>query len=306
MARDRIIAKRGQTFPYSRGLMAQSLMSCGIPPDRAYRAARIVHAELSNGEAEVVPADDLRELVCGVLRREEGAEAVDRYRRWHGARHHDRPLIVLIGGAPGVGKSTVATEVAHRLGITRVVSTDVVRQVMRAVIAREVLPQIHTSSFSAGGAVPAVLRDDAASEQRMLVGFAQQSETVRVGIEGVVERALRERFPLVIEGVHLVPGASPIRSDADATIIEVLLVVGDERHHRSHFQLRSDHTADARPAAKYVANFDSIRTIQEYLTEQAAEHDVSIVDAEDLDGAVRRVLDLVLVGVVSAAGVGPA
>ena len=30
------------------------------------------------------------------------------------------PLLVLVGGATGTGKSTVATEVAHRLGITRV------------------------------------------------------------------------------------------------------------------------------------------------------------------------------------------
>jgi 2-phosphoglycerate kinase len=29
------------------------------------------------------------------------------------------PLIVLVGGATGTGKSTVATEVAHRLGIGR-------------------------------------------------------------------------------------------------------------------------------------------------------------------------------------------
>ena len=69
----------------------------------------------------------------------------------------------------------MATEVAHRLGITRIVSTDVVRQVMRGVIAREVLPQIHTSSFAAGGTIPIPLLGDVDSEQRMLVGFAQQS-----------------------------------------------------------------------------------------------------------------------------------
>jgi 2-phosphoglycerate kinase len=298
--RDRIIAKRDQTFPYSRGLMAQSLMGCGIPPDRAYRAARIVHVELRRGEATTIASDDLRELVCAVLEREEGAEAVDRYRRWHGARHHGRPLIVLIGGAPGSGKSTVATEVAHRLGITRIVSTDVVRQVMRGVIAREVLPQIHTSSFAAGDTIPVPLLGDVDSEQRMLVGFAQQSETVRVGVGGVVDRALQERFPLVIEGVHLVPGAPLVPDGADATVVELCLVVADSGHHRSHFHLRSDHTGDSRPAARYVRSFEAIRSIQAYLTEQADEHGVPVVETEDLDTAVRSVLDLVLERVVSA------
>jgi len=36
---------------------------------------------------------------------------------------------VLIGGTTGTGKSTVASEVAHRLGITRVTSTDFIREV---------------------------------------------------------------------------------------------------------------------------------------------------------------------------------
>jgi 2-phosphoglycerate kinase len=53
------------------------------------------------------------------------------------------PLVVLVGGATGTGKSTVATEVAHRLGITRVTSTDVVRQTMRAFFSNEFIPSIH-------------------------------------------------------------------------------------------------------------------------------------------------------------------
>ena len=52
----------------------------------------------------------------------------------------DLPIILLVGGATGTGKSTVATEVAYRLGITRVTSTDFVRQTMRAFFSREFMP----------------------------------------------------------------------------------------------------------------------------------------------------------------------
>ena len=44
----------------------------------------------------------------------------------------DVPLVILIGGATGTGKSTVATEIAYRLGITRATSTDFIRQTIRA------------------------------------------------------------------------------------------------------------------------------------------------------------------------------
>src|SRR5207253_284119 len=59
----------------------------------------------------------------------------------------DVPLIVLVGGATGTGKSTVTSEVAYRLGITRVSSTDFVRQTMRAFFSHEFMPSIHYSSF---------------------------------------------------------------------------------------------------------------------------------------------------------------
>ncbi len=81
--------------------MAQSLMACGIAPDRAYRIARIVEVELRRGSEPLLTTQELRDLAASVLEREEGDESVSRYRRWHELRHLERPLIVLIGGAPG-------------------------------------------------------------------------------------------------------------------------------------------------------------------------------------------------------------
>ena len=56
----------------------------------------------------------------------------------------------MIGGGTGSGKSSVATEVAYRLGITRVTSTDLIRHTMRAFFSEEFMPTIHYSSFEAG------------------------------------------------------------------------------------------------------------------------------------------------------------
>ena len=47
----------------------------------------------------------------------------------------DVPVVILIGGATGVGKSTIATQLAARLGIVRVVATDAIREVMRAMLS---------------------------------------------------------------------------------------------------------------------------------------------------------------------------
>ena len=63
------------------------------------------------------------------------------------------PLVILIGGATGVGKSTIATQLAARLGIVRVVATDAIREVMRSMFSPELMPSLHTSSFQADAAL---------------------------------------------------------------------------------------------------------------------------------------------------------
>ena len=67
-----------------------------------------------------------------------GAEYAARYRVWRRFQNQDtKPLILLLGGTSGVGKSSLAIEVARRLSIARVLSTDAIRDVMRVMISEE-------------------------------------------------------------------------------------------------------------------------------------------------------------------------
>src|ERR671915_949362 len=144
-------------------------------------------------------------------------------------RKLELPLIVLVGGATGTGKSTVATEVAHRLGITRVTSTDVIRQTMRAFFSREFMPSIHYSSFEAGAAVR-VPEDETADPT--LLGFLEQTRNVLVGVKAVIARAIEEGYSLALEGVHLVPGALPAALEG-AVVCQYLLAIEDDEEHAS-------------------------------------------------------------------------
>ena len=124
-------------------------------------------------------------------------------RRYRDLQELDLPVILLVGGGTGTGKSTVATEVAYRLGITRVTSTDFVRQTMRAFFAKEFMPSIHYSSFEAprpdeggGGGV----------RQRRPARLPRPDRNVLTGVEAALRNALDEGWSMVLEGVHLVPG----------------------------------------------------------------------------------------------------
>ena len=289
-----VVRRRDYGLPYSKGLMAQSIMATGLAPARSYELARLIEERLAqNGESEIsVP--ELRRLTEAVLREHEGAGAVARFSRWQQLDRLDRTLVVLIGGTAGTGKSTLATSLAHRLGITRLTATDMIRHVLRTFFASDVMPDVHYSSFEARAAVG--LHDEA--DDLDLLGFRAQAEHVGSGVRAIIERALRERTPLVLEGVHLVPGLLPRALLERALVVHVVLVVPDESTHRSHFEMRGE--AQARgPAKRYTESLPTIRKLQDYLVDRAEREGVPVIADEALDDRLNVVLGLVLEAVAS-------
>jgi 2-phosphoglycerate kinase len=199
----------------------------------------------------------------------------------------DVPLVVLVGGATGTGKSTVATEVAHRLGITRVTSTDVVRQTMRAFFSSEFMPSIHYSSFDAA---PSVAAPDDPEADRLILGFLEQTKNVLVGVRAVLARALEEGYSLALEGVHLVPGLLPPVDGA--VFCQVLLAIEEEEEHASHFWTRGGE--GLRPFDKYLSALPDIRRIQDYLVARAAKVGIPVIENASFETTVDHVVDLVL------------
>ncbi len=265
-------------------------MGGGVPADRAYALARRVELDLADRCEAAVDLERLHELAIETLGAIDGERAVSRLRRYGELQQLDLPIIVLIGGATGTGKSTVATEAAHRLGITRVTSTDFVRETMRAFFSRDFMPSIHYSSFEAGSAVDA---DDGADA--VLRGFLDQTRYVLVGVRAAIDRALREGWSMILEGVHLVPGLLPT-DVGGALFVHALLTVRHEDVHASHFWVRDATSEGLRPVEKYLDAIDDIRRVQDYLVERAGRSGVPVVENGDMEQAVASVIELTLGG----------
>ena len=278
--------RREPGVPYSRYLMSQSLSASGLSPERAYELARTVGLRLEQREQRVIGVGDLRALAEQVLLAEEGERAVERFGAWQRLDSLDRPLIVMLSGTTGVGKSTLATMLAHRLGITRVIATDVIRHVLRSFFARELMPAVHYSAFDAAGAVD----DEVSHGDRDLVGYERQAESIGHGVAAIVDRACTEGTAMVVEGVHLLPDGLPGGLAERCVLVEALLVVDDEQLHRGHFALRGGE----RPAERYLSRFEEIRKLQRHLAARAGARGVATIDNYSIDAALAETMDLVL------------
>jgi 2-phosphoglycerate kinase len=184
----------------------------------------------------------------------------------------------------------VATEVAYRLGITRVTSTDFVRQTMRALFTPEFLPAIHMSSFDAGKALPTAQEEEI---DPLLHGFLEQSRHVLVGVQAAIDRALEEGWSIVLEGVHLVPGMLP-RTIEGALVVECVVAIENEETHAGHFWIRDMSSDGVRPLDKYLDRIADIRYLQDFIVERAEVEKVPVIENSDREKSIAKVMELVL------------
>ena len=281
----------GEEIPFSKGLMARALIVTGLDPERAHTIARRADKDLTDRNATSLDLDRLRELAADVVGDDEADRTVRRLHRLDALQRLDEPLLLLVGGTTGTGKSTIATEAAHRLGITRVTSTDFIRQTMRAFFSEEFMPSVHYSSFEARLALTRAEEEE--SGDAAILGFLDQTRNVIVGVQAALERAATERWSMVLEGVHLVPGM--VVTDVPHTfVVQCVVAIEDENLHRSHFWVRDYATEGLRPLEKYLDSLPQIREIQDYLVERARRHDVPVIVNDSYDRAIADVMDLVL------------
>jgi 2-phosphoglycerate kinase len=291
-----VVEGDGAALPYSRGVLARSIMAVGLGPELAYGFAKQVEDVLWRSGERLVEQDTVRRIIIELLSEEAGEEFARRYQLLHSLRSSGEPVIVLVGGASGVGKSTIASELAYRLGISRMVSTDSVREALRSLIGKELSPVLHSSTYTAWKADLLPRERDwlVPKRKRVLRGFLSQVQQLGPALTGIVNRTLEESASLVMEGIHLVPGVSMRDRFEGAAVIQLVLSVEDEEDHRNHFALREQQTNERRLQEAYLNHFREVRFLQDFLVQQARAEGVPVIDATDLDQAVDAALEHVL------------
>jgi 2-phosphoglycerate kinase len=287
--REITIVKGGRQTPFSRGILAQTLAQAGAGPEMAHQIASEVRAELAAEQRFTVEEEEVLARVREKLVKKD-AIAVSRLDKWRILRESSEPIVVLIGGATGVGTSTLAADIARRLNIQSVVGTDSVREVLRHAISPDLLPILHKSSYE-------IKRQDVRvpieEEEAVLFGFREQAARVCVGVEAIVDRGLKEGTNLVVEGVHLVPEIIPERYLDHPNVCTLVVHLSDEHVHRSRFYIRAMGTAMRRPAEEYISHFQQIRQIHDYIVESAGRAEVNAVENLSIENTSDEVVEIV-------------
>ncbi|CAB49072.1 2-phosphoglycerate kinase [Pyrococcus abyssi] len=277
-------------LPFSRGILTRSITSVGIDVDLAYSIAIEVQEELTRKGKSIVTKDEIRKLTYQKLVEKGFKEEAKRYLFWRRFRKMKVPLLILLGGPTGVGKSTIATELAFRLGIRSVIGTDSIREVLRKVITPELLPTIHTSTFLAWKEIKGTT-----SGSPIIAGFESQVSAVAVGVNAIIERAKREGLNAIIEGIHVVPGFVDVKGEMT---FMYMIVARSREDLEARFYERTRYSK--RSANYYISHLDEIMEIQRYLIERARKFGVPVIENIELEKTIRAIMEDIMERTIEA------
>ncbi len=289
-----IKGKQGAMF--SKGLLARSLRVTAIDYAAALSISRRIEENLKKEHVYQITVEELRHRVYKALKRKHGRAAADRYETWRDMIASDYPLIVLIGGATGAGKSTLALELASRLKVTQAVSTDIIRGMLRTMFSEKMLPATHKSSYLVGEKLKL---PPGSSTNKVVVGYHEQSLLINVNVESIIRRCIDENLDIIINGVHLLPGLIDRSKFPRAVIVKIVLRVSNPELHMQRF-LQRQRSARRRKASTYLRNFKNICKIQDYIIECAKQENIPIIDNVDFSECTEEALSYIFEGITSS------
>lgn len=287
----------GRLAPFSSELHRRDLELIGLTLAESLKVATKLRRHLFREKLAQVSSQYIARVTYDLLQEMPslGPAVAQRWLVWRQFIHSGRPLILVIGGTTGCGKSTIATALANQLGIVRMQSTDLLREVMRTMLSSDQYPALHTSSYDAWREL---LQDDTDLGGQSLAskveeGYRAQAELVSVASKAVIERALRERESLIIEGVHAFPELAGDFEDDDPVIVHVMLAVLKKRKLKQRITGRATRAVKRR-AERYLAHFDEIWQLQSYLLSEADRTNTPIIVNGGREDTVREIMRTLL------------
>jgi len=284
-----VFVKEGRSaVPFSRGILMRSIVRSGLDEPKSYELAMDIKLDLIKKRKKSIEASQIFNIVRNKLN-EIDPKFAERYKLWRDIRNREEPILILLGGVSGTGTTTVGAELGHKLSIRRVIGTDTIREVMRKIIAQDLLPTIHASSYDAWKRMKAPV---SVEYDKTIIGFRMQAERIVVGVEALIDRSLYESISCIIEGTHLIPGFIDKKYMDMQNIFFFVLDIEDEKEHRARFHSRAYETR--RASNKYLRNFKGIRKIQEDVLDKARSHGVLIVENADLEETTNSIIEIVM------------
>lgn len=181
--------------------------------------------------------------------------------------------IILIGGIPGVGKSSISGFIASKLGVHIVLSGDYLREFARPLLHGEEGRILNYSVYEAWKQFGEFSREN------VLKGFQEQGRIINRGIEAVLRRAINNGEPLILETLYFLP--EYINSDILKEIIPLYIQISDQSVNAKRLLQRTQYTHFHSSGDRLAEQLPVYGIMSDYSVDQCRKHSIKVFDNLD-------------------------
>ncbi len=162
--------------------------------------------------------------------------------------------IIVVGGIPGVGKTSISGHLLRKFDIDIMLSTDYVREFVRGTgMDREGV--LNTSVYDAWQ------RFGEKTPENILRGYKEQGAILSKGTNAVIERAIKNQEGLVFETLYFIP--EQLTALSNDGVISLYIQVSDQGIHRRMLLERGQYTHPGQSGDRLAEHISEYRIMAE-------------------------------------------
>ena len=178
--------------------------------------------------------------------------------------------VILIGGIPGVGKTSISGFIAKEMGIDLVMSGDYLREFIRPFSKNLNMDIMEKSVYDAWQMF------GSKNEENILKGFMEQGKIMNTGTSRILKRALQNGEPIIIETLYFLP--SQMDSEILKKITLFYIHISDRKVNAERLLERKQYTHFHSPGERLAEKLDEYRIMMDQSIKECNDYGIRTFD----------------------------
>ena len=288
------VLRNGYRLLFSEMILFRSILKTGCHINEASEITELVKNEIKSKKE--ITTDEIFEITYYLIKTILGKRYAENYMMWHKYNELRRlrkadPIIILVGGAPVVGKTVTITDLAYRLTISRAMTTDAVRRILKVLMNDSPNSSIlYLPSFRVWKSIK--IENNGIPPE--VQGFIKQVDMLKDYINDLIRKSISDNKDIAVEGIHMAPWILDKDLKENPAVIQLLISAPEKELYRRMFITKLIREGSKKVDEKMEQDFETCWMINNYLIECAEKENVPVIKFSSFDENVHKLLDVVI------------